>query len=111
MGHRKRYTKEFQLRAARLVVEQGYTQREAAERLGTTAWSIRDWVKKFQASGELGAPGSPQPAAEDLKALRAENERLRLENEILKKAAAYFATDAVRDTPGFSNTPRRTQSK
>lgn len=111
MGHRKRYTKEFQLRAARLVVEQGYTRREAAERLGTTEWSIGEWIKKYRASGDLGSPGSLQPAGEDLKVLRAENERLRLENEILKKAAAYFATDAVRDTPGFPSMPRNTRSK
>ncbi len=111
MKHRKRYTKEFQLRAARLVVEQGYTRREAAERLGTTTWSIQNWIKKYRASGELGEAASPQPVAEDLKELRAENERLRLENEILKKAAAYFATDAVRDTPGFPLMPRNTRSK
>ena len=75
MGDRQRYTREFQLRAARLVVEQGYTRREAAERLGTTGWSITNWIKKFRASGELGEADSPQPVAEDLKELRAENER------------------------------------
>lgn len=111
MGTGKRYTREFQLRAARLVVEQGYTQREAAERLGTTSWSIRNWIEKYRATGELGGPDSPQPAAEDLQQLRAENERLKLENEILKKAAAYFATDAVRDTPGLGPKPRTTRSK
>jgi transposase-like protein len=63
MKHRKRYTKEFQLRAARLVVEQGYTRGEAAERLGTTTWSIQNWIKKYRASGELGEAESPPKAS------------------------------------------------
>ena len=57
MGEQKRYPKEFQLRAARLVVEQGYSQREVSERLGASTWSIGEWIKKFRASGELGGAG------------------------------------------------------
>ena len=111
MGSMKRYTREFQLRAARLVIEQGYTQREVAERLGTTSWSVGHWIKKYQASGELGKAEDVQPAADDLKALRSEIERLKMENEILKKAAAYFAKESVQGTPGFETTPRSTRSK
>lgn len=111
MGHRKRYTKEFRLRAARLVIEQGYTQREVADRLGTSSWSVREWIKKYRESGELGHVGERQPGAEDLRALRAENEQLKLENEILKKAAAYFAKESVPSTPGLRTTPRSTRCR
>ena len=111
MGHRKRYSKEFQLRAARLVVEQGYTQREVAERLGASTWSVREWIKKWRVLGELGTPNEAQPVAEDLRSLRAENEQLKLEVEILKKAAAYFAKESVPSTPGFGTMPRSTRSK
>ena len=90
---RKRYTNEFKLDAARLVAIQGFTQREAAERLDVNVWSIREWIKKFRASGELPSADEPQPEAEELKRLRAENKRLLIENEILKKATAYFARD------------------
>ena len=95
MAKRKRYTKAFQLQASRLVVEDGYTQREAAERLGVSSWSVRRWIERFQKSGELTSKEDPHPAAEELKSLRVENKRLRTENDILKKAAAYFAKESM----------------
>jgi len=95
MAQGKRYTREFKLEAARLVVEHGYTFKEAAKRLGATDWSIRQWVKKFRQSGELPPVGTPQPEADEMRRLRKENKRLQLENEILKKAAAYFAKDSI----------------
>ena len=95
MASRKSYSKEFKLRAAKLVVEQGYTYSKAAERLGATSWSIRNWVKRFQDLGELPPADQVVPEAEDLKCLRKELLELRLENEILKKAAAYFARESL----------------
>ena len=95
MAKQKRYTKEFRLEAARLVAEQGYTLNEAAGRLGISGWSIANWIKKFRQTGELAPAEAPQPVAEDLKQLRRENKRLRLENDILKKAAAYFAKESL----------------
>ena len=95
MAHQKRYSREFQLQAAKLIVEQGYSYREAAERLGASAWSIRQWVQKFRASRELPPADQPVPEAEELKRLRKENQQLLLENEILKKAAAYFAKESL----------------
>ncbi len=91
----KRYEKDFKLQAAKLVTEHGYSYTEAGRRLGVTDWSIRMWVKAFRESGELPPVDSPAPAAEDLKALREENAKLRMENDILKKATAYFAKDIV----------------
>jgi transposase-like protein len=95
MAKSKRYSKEFKLEAARLVVEHGYTFKEVAKRLGATDWSIRQWVQKFRCNGELSSAGTDQPQAEELRRLRKENKRLQLENEILKKAAAYFAKDSI----------------
>lgn len=94
MAKEKRYSREFQIQTCRLVVEQGYTIKEASERLGPCTWTIRDWIKKYRAKGEL--PGSDQvvPEAEELKRLRKELKQLQLENEILKKAAAYFAKNS-----------------
>jgi transposase-like protein len=94
-GMARRYDKEFRLGAARLVVEQGYTQSEAARRLGVTVTSIKGWIDRFRATGELPAAGQAVPEAEDLKTLRKENKRLQLEVEILKKAAAYFAKESL----------------
>ena len=91
----KRYDREFKIQACKLVVEQGYSLREAAERVGTTAWSIRVWIKKFRAEGVLPPKDQTVNTAEELKALRKELKQLRLENEILKKATAYFAKDQM----------------
>ena len=91
----KRYDKEFRLGAARLVVEQGYSQTEAGRRLGVTPTSVAKWIEQFRATGELPPVGQVVPEAEELKALRKETKRLQLENEILKKAAAYFAKESL----------------
>lgn len=95
MAKRKRYDREFKLGAARLVVEQGYTQAEAARRLGVSAWSIGRWIERFRASGELPPEGERVPEAEEMKSLRKQVKRLQMENEILKKAAAYFAKESL----------------
>jgi len=95
MAKHKHYSKEFKLQAARLVTEQGYSLRDAAERLGISAWSIRYWIKKFQRTAELPPEDQTRPVADEIKQLRKENARLRLENDILKKAAAYFAKESI----------------
>jgi transposase len=95
MAKNKRYNKEFRLQAARLVTEQGYSLRDAAERLGVSAWSIRYWIKSLRQSGQLPPESQTQPTADELKQLRKENAQLRMENDILKKAAAYFAKESL----------------
>jgi len=95
MAKYKHYNKDFKLQAARLVTEQGYSLREAGQRLGISAWSIQNWAKKFRQTGDLPPEDELQPAAEQFKQLRNENIRLRMENDILKKAAAYFAKESM----------------
>ena len=91
----KRYTQEFKLQAAKLIVEGGTTYHQAARQLGVSDWALRCWVKAFRESGHLPAKGQVVPLAEELKAARRELAQLRLENEILKKAAAYFAKESL----------------
>ena len=95
MAKYRKYSKEFKLQAARLVTEQGYSYEQAAKRLGATGWSIRNWVQKFRQTGELAAESETQPKADELRQLRKELSQLRLENDILKKAAAYFAKESL----------------
>jgi len=64
MAKYRQYNKDFKLQAARLVTEQGYSLREAGQRLGISAWSIQNWVKKFRHTGELPPEDESQPAAE-----------------------------------------------
>jgi len=91
----KNYSREFRLQAARLVVEAGYSNAKAASRLGVAEESIRRWIMAFRESGDLPPAGQRVPVAEELKVLRKELAELRMENEILKKAAAYFAKESM----------------
>jgi transposase len=93
---RRTYAREFKESAARLVAEQGYTVAQAADSLGVDPNSIRDWVKKFTPSpGDSATPSTDGLAAlrRDNERLRAENKRLLMEREILKKATAFFAKE------------------
>ena len=95
MAAYRKYSKEFKLQAVRLVAEHGYSYEQAAQRLGTTGWSIRNWVQKFRQTGELPSQSETQPKADEIREPRKENARLNMENEILKKAAAYFAKESL----------------
>ena len=89
---RRKYTLEFKRSAVQLVNQQGYSVPEAAKSLGVDAHNLRDWLKKF--SDEEGlAPAGEGAVAAELRRLRKENARLRIEREILKKAAAFFAKE------------------
>ena len=94
-ARQKQYTEEFKLQAAKLIVEGGYSISKTAQRLGVSCWALRCWLNKFRASGQLPPKGQEVPIAEELKALRKQVAQLRLENEILKKAAAYFAKESL----------------
>ena len=72
MAKYRKYSQEFKLQAAKLVTEQGYSYDQAAKRLGTTGWSIRNWVQKFQDSGELPPKQASQPHTDEVRQLRKE---------------------------------------
>ena len=95
MAKYRKYSKEFQLQAAKLVVEQGYSCDNAAKKLGTTGFSVRNWIKKFQQTGELASKAQSQPKIDEIRQLRKELAQLKMENDILKKAAAYFAKESL----------------
>ena len=95
MSKRKRsYSSDFKLQAAKLVTGSGYSYAEAGSRLGVPSSSIVGWVKKYKKSGYLPESSEGSPANE-LKTLRKELKQVKLENEILKKATAYFARDTL----------------
>ena len=94
---RRTYTPEFKAEAVRLVTEQGYSVAEAARSLGINDNLIRNWKQALQAPGDQAFPdqGNLSPFEEENRRLRAENQRLRAERDILKKAAAFFAQEAL----------------
>jgi transposase len=94
---RRTYTPEFKIEAVKLVTEQGYSVAEAARSLGLNDNLIRSWKHALESKGTDAFPGQGKlPAVEDeLRRLRAENQRLRAERDILKKATAFFAKESL----------------
>jgi|SRR5580692_11255420 transposase len=94
---RKGYSKEFQDQACKLVREQGYTQRKAAEELGVPVHQLYYWLKKRGLIEPLVEADWPE--TDDPKLLKArirdlekQLRRSETEKEILKKATAFFAS-------------------
>src|SRR5262245_27916660 len=94
---RRSYTREFKTEAVKLVTEQGYSVAEAARSLGVHQTLLRSWKHARESRGTDAFPGQGNPPAveEELRRLRAENKRLLAERDILKKAAAFFAKEAL----------------
>ena len=92
---KQEYTPEFRELAVKRV-KSGQTAGAVAKELGLIEQTLRNWVKAFDA-GKLNGPGTKQvtPEQMEISRARAENVRLRRELEIVKKAAAYFARDAL----------------
>ena len=93
---RKNYSKQFKIDAVKLVTEQGYNVSEAARNLGIHHTSLRHWKKQFETDGNqsFSGKGNMNSEEKELYRLRKENKRLRMEREILKKAAAFFANES-----------------
>ena len=107
------YSKQFKEQAMGLVTERGYTPTGAARELGMPINTLNQWLRKAGwTKPDKGAnePTLPQTLSDDpavlkvkLRQLEAENRRLRMEKDILKKATAYFASQNLPDSP--SSTP------
>lgn len=90
---RQEFTAEFKELAVKRAASEGVAK--AARELGVVEQTLRNWVKAAKA-GKLNASGKDvTPEQTELSRVRAENARLKMENEILKKAAAYFARDVL----------------
>ena len=94
---RRTYTPEFKAEAVKLVTEQGYSIAEAARSLGIHQTLPRSWRQALEAQGGQAFPGHGKlpPFEEEMRRLRAENQRLRAERDILKKATALVAQEAL----------------
>jgi transposase len=91
---RRKYTQEFKDEAVKLITEQGYQISEAARNLGVNENMLGRWKREIEGVGEdaLVLKGGSAMQAE-LNHLRKENKRLKMEREILKKAAVFFAKE------------------
>ena len=97
MAKRKRrsFNREFKRETVRLVLEGGKSIPEVARELDLTESALRLWVNQAKVDRGEGRPGELTTAErEELQRLRRENKDLRIEREILKKAAAFFAKES-----------------
>jgi transposase len=91
---RRTYNREFKLQAVQMMTDRGLSVAEVSRQLGVSENCLRAWRQAARERGESAFPGQGNlPAAdEELRRLRAEVARLRAERDLLKKAAAYFAS-------------------
>ena len=94
------YTKEFKEEAVKMVTEAGLSVPEVARRVSVSTSTIAYWVKMAK-EGRLSNGGKQRPVTgEQMEVTRLKREvaELRMERDILKKAAAYFAKESLRGT-------------
>ena len=91
---RRSFTDEFKAGAIRLVLDEGKTVPQVARDLDLTESSVRNWVERARADRGKGKPGVLTTAEkQELATPRKQVRQLRLERDILKKAAAFFAKE------------------
>jgi transposase len=89
--NRRSFTDDYKAGAVRLVLDEGKTVAAAARDLGLTESSLRNWVEQARADRTKGRTGLTTEERAELAGLRKDNRELRMERDILKKAAAFFA--------------------
>ncbi len=96
MSNRRVFTREFRVEAVALVSRQGLSVTEAARRLEIGPNLLRKWRQQLESEGSRAIAAKAQPTAleEELRRLRGENERLRMEREVLEKATVFFAKES-----------------
>lgn len=100
---RQVYTNEFRQQAVEMITRDGLSIVEAARRLAISSKTLLNWVRRAKA-GHLPSDNGDASrhtvtdAEAELSRLRRENAELRMERDILKKSAAYFASESWRGT-------------
>ena len=96
-----RYTREFRLEAVKMIIEEKLSFPEAGRRLSLPPSTLATWVKAFKAGrlGEVGKTYRPLTEIEmELARTKKELVEVKMERDILKKAAAYFAKESLSGT-------------
>jgi transposase len=108
----KTYPKEFKLEAIRLMEESGRPASEVAMQLGIRRNQLYKWKEQMSKKGDVPSAKKGRPKKEDqseLATLRQELKRLKEENEILKKAAVFFAKELDENTPSSDDIEKNTK--
>jgi len=97
MGTRRQFSREFKLEAVKLVKDRGVSVAQAARDLDVHENVLRKWIREVAANAQQAFPGQGvmKPEQAEIDRLRKEVAKLKMERDILKKAAAYFAKDSL----------------
>ena len=87
---RKRYPEEFNIEAVKQVTVSGHSVAEVASRLGMTTHSLYAWIKRYDPDSDERKAKADEAA--EIRRLQKELKRVTEERDLLKKAAAYFAS-------------------
>ena len=92
---RKRYTREFKIETVRLITDSDQTVTEVASDLEIHPNTLYKWVHKYDQNPKDAFPGKGHQVSEadENRRLKRENQRLRMERDILKKAMVIFSND------------------
>ncbi|MEO1115405.1 MAG: transposase [Pseudomonadota bacterium] len=93
---RRRVTPEYKEQAFARLSEDGVTYASFAGELGVTSWQLKNWHLELQAAGSSAALAQSKAGAAALARLRHDNKRLKEENEVMRKASAFFAQWAAK---------------
>ncbi len=94
----KQHTREFKIAAVKMSQEPGRTVAQIARELDIRENDLHAWRNTINELGDNAFPGRGRKTKSDLSELKHENERLREENAILKKAAIFFAKETGKNT-------------
>ncbi len=91
------FSPEFRLETAQLVLDQGYSQKEAAQAMGVGYSTIGKWVNQLreERSGKPPKAMPMTPEQIEIRELKKRIERIELEKEVLKKATALLMSDSM----------------
>lgn len=100
MSNRKKrnFSPEFRLECAQLIVDQGYTIKEAAEAMNVGQSTIDTWARKLRAQreGKTNQGAAITPDQQRIKDLEKQLKRVEMEKDILKKATALLMSDSMK---------------
>ena len=94
---KRTFTREFKVEAVKLVKERGVSVSQASRDLGIHLNVLRQWIRDVDADPEQAFPGQGKvkPEQAEIERLKKEVAKLKMERDILKKAAAYFAREST----------------
>ena len=91
----RKYEPSFKLEIVQMIRDQGISVRQICRDMSLGETAVRRWLRQFEAD-QVGQPGVGKPLTAEqqrVRQLESENRQLRMDNELLKKASAFFARE------------------